>query len=160
MRRLAQALIVPGFIISFSTLVLGQDTIVVKPGDEVRIASAPGRSSIASVVRIERDSIFLKKCAQCFTYSVSQASAPDVEVRQRQPGGHAILGLGVGFLAGGLTGAFILAPCPHGNSGADGPPCGLGQINATLYMASAGLFVGAIVGRLIPSRHWVPARWP
>src|SRR5438105_934900 len=126
MRRLAQALFVPAFVISSSTVVLGQDTVLVTPGDEVRIASAPGGSSIASVVRIEQDSVFLKKCAQCFTYSVSQASAPDVEVSRRQPGGHAILGLGVGCLAGGLIGAFVLAPCPHGNSGADGPPCGLG----------------------------------
>jgi hypothetical protein len=148
------------FFATYPTMVVAQDTIVVRPGDEVRMTSLSGERT-ASVVRIERDSVFLKRCRECSAYSVPYALANQVEVSRPQRGGHGILGMGIGFLAGGAIGAFILAPCPHGNSGADGPPCGLGQAETALATAVLGLFVGAVVGdRFLPSKRWVAARWP
>jgi hypothetical protein len=153
-------ILILAFFATYPTMVVAQDTIVVRPGDEVRIAALSGEHT-ASVIRIERDSVFLKRCGKCSAYSVPYALANHVEVRRAQRGGHGVLGMGLGFLAGGAIGAFILAPCPQGNSGADGPPCGLGQAQTALATAALGLFVGAVIGdRLVPSKRWVPARWP
>ncbi len=144
-----------------SAPIFAQDTLIVKAGDRIRIAfTANPQKTTGEVLRVQHDSVFLRPCSGCLNQGIPQSSATGVEVRLGH-GGHGILGAALGFLGGGALGAFVLAPCPHGNYGADGPPCGTGQVYTALAGAFFGLFVGGAIGNwLIPSERWLPARWP
>jgi hypothetical protein len=163
--------VLPRLIASFVLIVLcalgasgslsAQDTVIVKPGDRIRISSrSDAETPPASVVRVQQDSVFLRRCSHCSVEAFQQASATRVEVSLGHRS-HRGLGAAVGFVGGAAIGAFVLAPCPHGNSGADGPPCGAGQAMGVVAGAFAGLFIGAIAGNWLgTSERWAPARWP
>jgi hypothetical protein len=149
------------WILVISIPVRAQDTLIVKPGDRIRITLSPSlERTTGTVSRLEHDSLFFRPCRQCSVegFPLALATSPEIRIKH---GDHGILGAALGFLGGAALGAFVLFPCPEGNSGADGPPCGLGQMEGTVAGAVVGLFIGGIVGRwLVPSERWAPGRWP
>src|SRR5207249_8100746 len=60
-----------------------QDTLVVKPGDRIRISVSPTAERAAgSVLRLEHDSVFLRPCAACSIEAFPETLATSVEVRR------------------------------------------------------------------------------
>jgi hypothetical protein len=81
------------------------------------------------------------------------AHAQDTTVAERGNVGRVFTGGLLGLLGGAAIGAFIIAPCPHGNAGSDGPPCGLGQGLMAVAGAFIGFGVGAALGATVFARH-------
>ena len=110
--------------------------------------------------QITRDTLFFRPCSNCAVVSAPRAAVNRFEWNAG-PGGRPLTGAVLGLLAGAAIGAFVVAPCPHGNAGADGPGCGLGQSLATANGAFIGLVLGTAVGAwLLPRGHWERGSWP
>ena len=110
--------------------------------------------------QITRDTLFFRPCSNCAVVSTPRAAVNRFEVNAG-PGGRPLTGAALGLLAGAAIGAFVVAPCPHGNAGADGPGCGLGQSLATVNCAFVGLVLGTAVGAwLLPRDRWRRGSWP
>jgi hypothetical protein len=121
----------------------------------------PGAWRVGALERLTADTLFLRPegCARCASLALPRSSVTRFEASAGRDG-HPFRGAALGLLAGAAVGAFVVAPCPHGNSGGDGPGCGLGQGLAAVYGAFGGLLVGGIVGAYWPTpERWRPARW-
>lgn len=140
-----------------------QDSVAAAPGARVRAYVVPPSAwRVGALERLTRDSLFLRPdgCAACATLAIPRTAVTNLDVSAGR-GGHPFRGMALGLVAGAAIGAFVVAPCPHGNRGSDGPPCGLGQMMATIYGGLGGLFAGGAIGAYWPSRErWRPARWP
>jgi hypothetical protein len=79
--------------------------------------------------------------------------AQDTTVAERGNVGRVLAGALLGLVGGAAIGAFVIAPCPHGNAGSDGPPCGLGQSLMAVTGAIVGFGAGAAVGATVFARH-------
>jgi hypothetical protein len=140
-----------------------QDSAAVSAGARVRaFVVPPGAWRVGTLARVAGDSLLLRpaRCPTCAPDVLPRASVARLEVSAGRPR-YPFRGMALGLLAGAAVGAFVVAPCPHGNAGSEGPPCGLGQGMATVAGSLAGTFVGGVAGALWPSRErWRPARWP
>jgi hypothetical protein len=140
-----------------------QDSVVVASGDRVRaFVVPPGVWRTGTLAHLAGDSLRLRpaQCPTCAPDVLPRAAITRLEASAGRPG-HPFRGMALGLLAGAAIGAFVVAPCPHGNVGSDGPPCGLAQGAATVAGGLGGLLVGGVAGAFWPSRErWRPARWP
>ena len=138
-----------------------QDSVPVAPGARVRAyVVPPGAWRVGALDRLTADSLFLRAdgCASCAGVAMPRSAVSRFEASAGR-GGHPFRGMALGLVAGAAIGAFVVAPCPHGNRGGDGPPCGLGQGLAAVYGGFGGLLVGGIAGAYWPSKErWRPAR--
>jgi hypothetical protein len=142
---------------------LAQDSAAVAPGARVRaFVAPPGVWCTGTLARVAGDSVLLQpaQCPTCAPEVLPRTAVTRLEVSAGRPG-YPFRGMALGLLAGAAVGAFVVAPCPRGNAGADGPPCGQGQNIVTVVGGLAGMAAGGVAGALWPSRErWRPARWP
>jgi hypothetical protein len=145
----------------WAPVIAAQNTLAPQPGARLRIYFANDSAlKRGTLEQITPETLVFRPCANCGVVSAPRATVNRFEV-DAGPGGRPLIGAALGLLTGAAIGAFVVAPCPHGNAGADGPPCGLGQSLATVNGAFVGLVLGTAVGAwLLPRHHWRRGSWP
>ncbi len=128
-------------------------------GARVRVTapSAPAPGVVGTVVGLHRGELVLRPDGRrdSLTFARDRIATLDVSTGRH---GHAMLGTGIGFVAGAIVGAIngTRGPCSNGyncngwNSGAGGAALG-GAV-----FGIVGAPVGAIVGDLIQTERWNP----
>lgn len=118
-------------------------------GSSQRWQPTPLQHRFTEAARFDRS----VQCSACAVTTPPSPIVAELDKRAERGGSYAYRGMAIGLVAGAAIGAFIIAPCPNGNSGSEGPLCGVGQAQATIMSGVGGLVVGGVIGALWPRRQ-------
>jgi hypothetical protein len=139
------------------------DTLAVAPGSRLRVTTHTGaRLPTGSLTRQTPDSLFL--FLECRTCSMSDSAVAWHELRTveryagRSHGKGALIGMGIGLLAGTAVGAIGAKSASNDCLKEGGDFCGLSALLVPIGSV-IGLVGGVVVGAIVGTDRWVRV-WP